>query len=52
VKYSVRDVCDINNLNYVDVLFSIGAQLYLQYVDSGRELRPELIEETGAYRGS
>ena len=27
VKYLARDVCDINNLNYVDVLFSIGAQL-------------------------
>jgi len=52
VKYSVRDVCDINNLNYVDVLFSIGAQLYLQYVDSGRELRPELIEDLEAWRDS
>ncbi len=52
VKYSVRDVCDINNLNYVDVLFSIGAQLYLQYVDSGRELRPELIEDLGSWRDS
>jgi len=28
VKYSVKDVCDVNNLNYVDVLFSMGAQLY------------------------
>ncbi len=52
VKYLARDVCDINNLNYVDVLFSIGAQLYLQYVDSGRELRPELIEDLEAWRNS
>ncbi|MCG2727325.1 MAG: hypothetical protein L6244_01565, partial [Candidatus Methanoperedenaceae archaeon] len=44
MKYSVKDVCDVNNLDYVDVLFSIGAQLYLQYTDKGNELRPELIE--------
>jgi histone H3/H4 len=52
VKYSVRDVCDVNNLNYVDVLFSIGAQLYLQYEDSGRELRPELLKDLEAWRNN
>ena len=45
VKYSVKEVCDVNNLDYVDVLFSIGAQLYIQYTDSGEELKKELIEE-------
>jgi len=45
VKYSVKDVCDVNNLNYVDVLFSMGAQLYIQYIDAGKELKPELIKE-------
>jgi hypothetical protein len=52
VKYSVRDVCDVNNLNYVDVLFSIGAQLFLQYADAGRELRPELMTDLEAWRNS
>ena len=45
VKYSVKDVCDVNNLNYVDVLFSMGAQLYIQYIDAGKELEPELLKE-------
>ena len=45
VKYSVEDVCDVNNLNYVDVLFSMGAQLYIQYIDAGKELEPELLKE-------
>lgn len=45
VKYSVKDVCDVNNLNYVDVLFSIGAQLYIQYINAGKKLKPELIKE-------
>ena len=52
VKYSVKDLCDVNNLDYVDVLFSIGAQLYLQYVDAGGELRSELIEELEAWRNN
>ena len=45
VKYSVKDVCDVNNLNYVDVLFSMGAQLYSQYIDAGKKLEPKLIKE-------
>ncbi len=45
VKYSVKDVCDVNNLNYIDVLFSIGAQLYLQYIEKGKELSPVLKAE-------
>ena len=52
VKYSVKDVCDVENLNYVDVLFSIGAQLYLQYVNSGRELRPELMADLEVWKSS
>jgi histone H3/H4/phenylpyruvate tautomerase PptA (4-oxalocrotonate tautomerase family) len=45
VKYSVKAVCDVHNLNYVDVLFSMGAQLYIQYIGAGKELEPELLEE-------
>ena len=52
VKYSVKEVCDVNNLNYVDVLFSIGAQLYLQYIDSGNKLKPELIEQLEGWKHS
>lgn len=52
VKYSLKDVCDVNNLDYVDVLFSIGAQLYIQYTDSGNELRDELIEELEGWKNN
>ena len=52
VKYSVRDICDVNNLNYIDVLFSIGAQLYIQYTEAGKELRPELIAELEGWRNN
>lgn len=50
IKYSVKDVCDVNNLDYVDVLFSVGAQLYIQYIDAGKELRPELIDALEGWR--
>lgn len=52
VKYSVKDVCDVNNLNYVDVLFSIGAQLYIQYIDAGKKLRPGLIKELDTWKNT
>ncbi|HJH31750.1 MAG TPA: hypothetical protein C5S50_06150 [Methanosarcinaceae archaeon] len=52
VKYSVKDVCDVNNLNYIDVLFSIGAQLYIQYTEAGKELRPELISELEGWKNN
>ena len=52
VKYSVREVCDVNNLNYVDVLFSVGAQVFLQYVATDGDLRPGLIEDLEAWRNN
>lgn len=50
VKYSVKDVCNVNNLSYIDVLFSIAAQLYLQYTSAGKELKPELKEALESWR--
>ncbi|MDA0524341.1 hypothetical protein [Methanococcoides alaskense] len=52
VKYSMKEVCDVQNLNYIDVLFSIGAQLFIQYTDAGNELKPELIKELEAWQSS
>lgn len=45
VKYSVKDVCDVNNLNYVDVLLSVAAQIYLQYTGAGKEIDEKLMED-------
>ncbi|MBI4649796.1 hypothetical protein HY745_00555, partial [Candidatus Desantisbacteria bacterium] len=52
IKFSVKDTCDVNNLNYVDVLFSIGAQLYIQYIDSGKKLRSELYNELDTWKNT
>lgn len=50
IKYSMKDVCDVNNLNYIDVLFSIGAQIYIQYVEGGNELSSGLKSELDNWR--
>jgi phenylpyruvate tautomerase PptA (4-oxalocrotonate tautomerase family) len=52
VKYSVKDICDVHNLNYIDVLFSIGAQLYIQYTEAGKELSPELISDLEGWKNN
>lgn len=52
VKFSIKDVCDVNNLDYVDVLFSIGAQLFIQYLDAGKVLRSDLIKELDSWKNS
>jgi phenylpyruvate tautomerase PptA (4-oxalocrotonate tautomerase family) len=52
IKYSVKDICDVHNLNYIDVLFSIGAQLYIQYTEAGKELSPELISDLEGWKNN
>jgi len=52
VKYSMKEVCDVQNLSYIDVLFSIGAQLYIQYTDAGNDLNSDLIEELRDWQNS
>ena len=41
IHYSIRDYADVNDLNQMDVLFTLGAQMFVQYTD------PE-----GAYKGT
>lgn len=33
IYYSIRDYADVNDLNHVDVLFTLGAQMFMQYTD-------------------
>lgn len=52
INYSMKDVCDVNNLNYIDVLLSIGAQIYIQYIEAGNELSSELKSELETWEKS
>ena len=55
IHYSIRDVADVNDLDQLDVLFTIGAQLFLQYTDKqegyGKKLPKELLDELEGMRG-
>ena len=51
VKFSVKDVCDVNNLNYVDVLLAIGAQVFVQYTERGGRLDEDLLAELEGWKG-
>ncbi len=55
IHYSIRDVADVNDLDQIDVLFTIGAQLFLQYTDKeegyGKKLPKELLNELEGMRG-
>ncbi|HDN80466.1 MAG TPA: hypothetical protein ENG33_08395, partial [Chloroflexi bacterium] len=45
VYFSVRKVCDVYNVDYIDVLLAMGAQIFLQYVDTGGKLPDQLLKE-------
>ena len=51
VKFSVKDVCDVNNLSYVDVLLAIGAQVFVQYTEQGGKLGEDLLAELEGWKG-
>ena len=50
VTFSVREVLDVGNLDYLDVLFAVGAQLFAQYVKGGGKLDKGLLGELEEWR--
>jgi hypothetical protein len=52
VKFSVKDTSDFNDLNYIDVLLAIGAQIYDQYTTAGQRLDQDLLTELEQWKGS
>ena len=51
IHFSIRDLADINDLDFKDVLLIIGAQLYRQYTDAGGKLPPQMLRELDGWRG-
>ena len=45
VKFSVRDTCDPNSLNYVDVLVAMGAKIFETYTNQGGRLDQGIYRE-------
>lgn len=45
VKFSVKETCDANNLDYVDVLVAMGAKIFETYTQQGGKLDSGIYEE-------
>lgn len=50
VRFSIKETGDIQNLDYTDILLSLGAQMYTQYVDSGGKLKGDLLKELETWK--
>ena len=50
VYYSVREVLDVAGLEYTDLLFSIGAQIFIEAANRKVELRKKLLDELSKWR--
>ncbi len=51
VKFSVRDQCDFNDLDAVEVLLAIGAQIFHQYTHGGGKIKDDLLAELEGWKG-
>jgi histone H3/H4 len=55
IYYSIRDFADVNDLDHLDILFTMGAQMFLQYTDEedgyGKKLPGALLDELQGLRG-
>ncbi len=51
VHFSIRDLADIDDLDYKDVLLLIGYQLFDQYHQKGGKLDDRLLRELDTWRG-
>ncbi len=51
IHFTIKDVADVNNMDYRDILLAIGGQMYVQYRESGGRLPKNLLKELDAFRG-
>lgn len=50
VMFSVRDKCDFNDLNYVEVLLALAAQMYSQFTGQGGKMDKDLLAELEGWK--
>ncbi len=51
VKFSVRDMCDLNYLTHVEVLLAIGGQIVNQYTAGGGRIKDSLSVRLEGWQG-
>ncbi len=50
VQFSIRDKCDFNDLNYVEVLLALAAQMYLDFTAQGGKMDPGILAELEGWK--
>ncbi len=51
INFSIREEADIVDLDFRDVLLSIGGRMYREYRKAGGELPEQLLKELNSWRG-
>ncbi|MCP4415940.1 MAG: hypothetical protein GY805_04910 [Chloroflexi bacterium] len=52
LNFSIRDHADLNDIDFKDVLLTIGGQLFLQYQERGsKKLDDQLLKELNSWQG-
>ena len=51
VGFSVKEVCDPNNLSHVDVLLALGARIFLDFTERGGKLPEQYLRELEGWKG-
>jgi GTP-binding protein EngB required for normal cell division len=52
VKYSVKETLDIYKINYIDLLISIGAEIFIEAVNNRVKIDNKLIKKLNAWKNS
>lgn len=52
VHFTIRDVAEVNDLDYRDILLAIGSQMYEQYHKDGYKLSSQLKKELDSWYGT
>jgi len=51
VKFSIREQCDFNDLDVVEILLAMGAQIFKQYTEQGGKMKDDLLAELEGWKG-
>jgi len=51
INFSIREEADIIDIDYRDLLISIGGRLYREYIKAGGQLPDQLLHEIDSWRG-
>lgn len=52
VKFSVKEVCDFNDLSHIEVLLAMGTQIFHQYTERGGQIKADLLAQLEKWKGS